>query len=174
MKKIVKEGENYLRKPIHIRHRSLKRASKYNDFVSFCPICYDGILPMQDEKTFKLKKHDRCNICGQRFIYTDINNISERLKAVSGDKKKISLARIMLFGKKVEGVKEYRRVIEDMKTSVIDKSLPFEEVFDPSIVNKQNAAKGKHTIKQQRTNGNFQFWKDSTFKFFTNKKKDTE
>ena len=73
--KIV-EAININKNIIKVKHSELKRSDDNSIFRSDCPACKDGILLVQrDNKTFKLLAKDNCILCGQRFIYSDINDL---------------------------------------------------------------------------------------------------
>ena len=73
-------GVNIYKVPINVKHSELKRVSVYSAFKSECPVCKEGLLLLvRDSKTFKLLAEDRCILCGQQFIYSDIDELSKRL-----------------------------------------------------------------------------------------------
>ena len=62
--------------PLHVKHAELLRALYDSPFKRGCPSCDDGmLLVMRDQKTFELLAEDRCVLCGQRFIYDDIEEM---------------------------------------------------------------------------------------------------
>ncbi len=64
---------NLNKEPIFVRHADLERADENSQFRSNCPVCKHGVLfVMRDQQTFELLKNDRCCLCGQPFVYTDI------------------------------------------------------------------------------------------------------
>ncbi len=70
--------KNIDNKPIKIYHKNLERYDEESIFKSICPICENGLLLLaRGKETFKLLSHDRCTLCGQIFIYEDINELRE-------------------------------------------------------------------------------------------------
>ena len=58
-----------------IKHGSLERFGD-SAYKSVCPQCKEGILFVyRDPETFKLLRIDCCCLCGQRFEYTDLEEI---------------------------------------------------------------------------------------------------
>ena len=65
-------GINLGKPPIRVRHEDLEKPGE-SDFVSSCPSCKHGILPVRrDQETFELLKEDFCLLCGQAFIYESL------------------------------------------------------------------------------------------------------
>ncbi len=65
---------NINKETILMKYSNLKRWDNDSNYKSICPIC-GGLLPMQrDPQTFLLLNKDRCIMCGQSFIYSDIPN----------------------------------------------------------------------------------------------------
>ena len=63
---------------IEVEHKNLIRFNDDSMFRSNCPVCEDGILLVRrDNETFKLLAEDRCIACGQRVIYTDIDELQK-------------------------------------------------------------------------------------------------
>lgn len=68
-------GSNIEKLPIFVKHQDLERLSESSPFRSKCPTCKNGLLMMErDFETYKLKNTDRCLLCGQRYVYYDIDN----------------------------------------------------------------------------------------------------
>ncbi len=68
-------GINIQKPIIRIPHSKLERSGD-SIFKSKCPECKEGILLMwRDSDFFKLEDGDMCILCGQRFIYLDIDDI---------------------------------------------------------------------------------------------------
>jgi len=67
-------GTRILLDPISIKHADLDACTPEIDvFRSDCPICEGGLLLGERAKdSYKLLSEDRCTLCGQRFIYTDM------------------------------------------------------------------------------------------------------
>jgi len=64
-----------IKKPIKkVKHQDLTRFNPENSiFKSICPVCKKGILLVgRDQMTFDILTNDVCVLCGQRFIYIDI------------------------------------------------------------------------------------------------------
>lgn len=71
---------NFDNEPIFLKHSDLERASDNSIYRSNCPVCKVGVLlVMRDQSTLEISQIDRCVLCGQMIIYTDIGkqNISE-------------------------------------------------------------------------------------------------
>jgi len=65
--------------PIHVKHSELGRTASNSAYRSECPMCEVGLLlVMRDDETFKLKAEDRCLLCGQKFVYDDIDEMREK------------------------------------------------------------------------------------------------
>lgn len=76
-------GYNIYNEPVTVKHAELERASDESMFRSICPTCKKGYLMVRrHSKTFKLEAHDNCILCGQHFIYSDI----EELRNKAGEK----------------------------------------------------------------------------------------
>lgn len=68
---------NYNKKPIRVKHSELNRSDD-SLFRSICPVCKDGILPVtRDPKTLQIIAGDYCLLCGQHFIYEDIETMPD-------------------------------------------------------------------------------------------------
>lgn len=66
-------GINMGKPIIKVKHSELTRAEADSPHKSNCPACKESVLLMiRDRKTFKLRNHDMCILCGQQFEYTDI------------------------------------------------------------------------------------------------------
>jgi hypothetical protein len=66
-------AENIDKEPIKVKHSSLTR---FGDslFKSECPACEKGLLLVnRDMETLQVIATDRCIMCGQMFIYEDID-----------------------------------------------------------------------------------------------------
>jgi len=73
------EAINIDKEPIEVKHSELERADDNSSFRSDCPVCKDGVLLVQrDQSNFKLLAEDHCVLCGQKFIYSDIEELRER------------------------------------------------------------------------------------------------
>jgi hypothetical protein len=64
--------------PLNI-HNPVKHINKFDlveisDHKSKCPICDDGILAMKRDMSCHLLAFDVCLLCGQQFIYDDLEN----------------------------------------------------------------------------------------------------
>lgn len=78
-KEHVLEACNIFMKPIEVKHANLERVSDNSIFRSICPVCAEGTLLVgRDQTTFKLVAEDNCILCGQHFIYTDINELRKK------------------------------------------------------------------------------------------------
>lgn len=77
--------QEFMRKPfntdnksIGILHGHLQRVGN-SRWQSHCPVCRDGLLLVKRDQgaTNKLLAEDNCIACGQRFIYTDIEELRQ-------------------------------------------------------------------------------------------------
>ena len=67
-------GCNLHQPSVIVEHKNLERYSDNSIFKSICPKCKVGVLLVsRDTVTFELLDHDRCLLCGQLYIYSDIN-----------------------------------------------------------------------------------------------------
>ena len=64
--------QNVNKPPMHVRHCELERYSEDSYYKSNCPACEGILLVGRDQETFQLSATDRCVLCGQRYIYDDI------------------------------------------------------------------------------------------------------
>lgn len=70
---------NYDKEPIRVNHADLFREDDNSAYRSSCPRCDLGILFVhRDQETFVLQAEDRCVVCGQKFIYEDIEKMRAR------------------------------------------------------------------------------------------------
>ena len=66
---------------IMVPHSTLTRASEESVFRSDCPVCKKGVLLVgRDQETFELLEQDRCILCGQVVVYTDIEEMRRALR----------------------------------------------------------------------------------------------
>jgi hypothetical protein len=80
-------GINIHKEPIEVKHADLERDDP-GTFRSSCPVCHTGFLPgSRDQKTFRILKEDRCLLCGQQFVYTDLLEEEPVKKTKKGKKK---------------------------------------------------------------------------------------
>jgi hypothetical protein len=74
MEKIA--GCNATKPAITVKHSDLKKVSPNSIYRVFCPACKDGVLPVsRDRETLELLALDRCLLCGQEVIYSDIEDL---------------------------------------------------------------------------------------------------
>jgi len=67
-------GINRLRPRKRVRHADLERAYATSAYKSVCPECKVGVLlVVRDFSSLRPLRNDRCTICCQRFIYTDLS-----------------------------------------------------------------------------------------------------
>jgi len=67
---------NLKEEPILVAHSELERFSETSIYKSICPKCKEGLLLVtRNQDTLKIRKDDMCVLCGQRFIYTDVDTI---------------------------------------------------------------------------------------------------
>lgn len=65
-------GWNLKKLPIEVKHSDLERMSEESAYRSWCPVCDQGVLLVSRPiGVFKLKRDERCTLCGQAFWYTD-------------------------------------------------------------------------------------------------------
>jgi len=61
---------------ITVLHSNLTRVNEESNYRSDCPKCKRGVLLVsRDQKTFELLATDRCILCGQQVIYSDIEEL---------------------------------------------------------------------------------------------------
>ena len=60
--------------PIEVAHSDLERTGE-SVYRSVCPKCKEGVLLVYRTSDHKLSEFDRCVLCGQQFIYTDIQEL---------------------------------------------------------------------------------------------------
>ena len=65
--------------PIKVNHRDLIR-SDLSAYRSECLICADGILLVGRNFDGSLSEYDICVLCGQRYVYKDIEIMREMEK----------------------------------------------------------------------------------------------
>ncbi len=79
-KENILEAGNIYMEPIEIKHADLERVNGNSMFRSVCPVCKEGTLLVgRDQKTFKLIAEDNCILCGQHFVYTDIDELRKKV-----------------------------------------------------------------------------------------------
>jgi hypothetical protein len=62
--------------PIHVKHAELERLNDESMFRSRCPQCKEGMLMVRrDQTTLALLPLDNCCLCGQHYIYDDIDSL---------------------------------------------------------------------------------------------------
>jgi hypothetical protein len=72
---MAEAGENRDKPVIRVPHAELER-TRAGQLASECPVCHKGVLAMKrDPVTLRLQAEDVCLYCGQRFFYTDIQNV---------------------------------------------------------------------------------------------------
>jgi predicted RNA-binding Zn-ribbon protein involved in translation (DUF1610 family) len=65
--------------PKHVKHAELVSLSYDSIYKKVCPACDDGMLLVtRNQKTLELSAEDRCILCGQQFIYDDIEEMRKR------------------------------------------------------------------------------------------------
>ena len=73
------EGINIDATVVFVEHATLERADDSTYWRRICPKCEVGTLLVQREYgTFVLSLLDRCDKCGQKFIYRDIAHMREK------------------------------------------------------------------------------------------------
>ena len=72
-------ASNIYNKPVEVAHTELERTSDESMFRSVCPVCEEGtLLVRRDHETFKLIESDNCVLCGQQFVYLDIDDLRKK------------------------------------------------------------------------------------------------
>ncbi len=72
-------GYNIYNEPVTVKHAELERANDESMFRSICPTCKKGYLMVKrNQKTFKLEADDHCILCGQHFLYADIEELRKK------------------------------------------------------------------------------------------------
>lgn len=65
---------------LEVKHADLERSDDNSPYRSMCPACKVGtLLVCRDPGTFKLRKQDRCCLCGQPVLYLDIKDMRAKL-----------------------------------------------------------------------------------------------
>ena len=64
--------QNFGNPQMHVNHRNLVRYDADSPFKSDCPVCGIGCLAMRRTNEGVLTNLDRCNGCGQAFVYQDV------------------------------------------------------------------------------------------------------
>lgn len=69
-------AENIGKNPIHVKHKELERDLN-SEYKSICPKCKKGLLLFRrDSNTLMLLPDDVCILCGQHFIYDDVDELN--------------------------------------------------------------------------------------------------
>ena len=68
---------NNIGRPVEfVYHALLDRDPDGNRLASTCPVCHQGMLLLRrDPETFELLDHDHCILCGQQFVYLDLDHL---------------------------------------------------------------------------------------------------
>ena len=71
-----------IKKPlVAVKWLELKRTQTDSQYGSQCPFCENGILLFcRHPKTLALESRDHCITCGRGVIYTDIEEVREKLE----------------------------------------------------------------------------------------------
>lgn len=69
---------NINKEPVKVRHSHLKRVDKSSLYKSECPVCNEGVLLVHRDDDMNLSENDICILCGQRVVYTDIDELRNR------------------------------------------------------------------------------------------------
>ena len=70
-------GININKEPITVKHSELTREGD-SMFRSTCPVCKEGMLLVKrDQLTFEVLTEDRCVLCGQQVIYSDLGDLQK-------------------------------------------------------------------------------------------------
>jgi hypothetical protein len=73
----VSEHRPQQKRPIKVRFRGLK-PHELGGHKSVCPCCVEGLLLVsRDPRTLELLPWDCCTLCGQEFVYLDIEDVRE-------------------------------------------------------------------------------------------------
>lgn len=75
-KKSVTPFQNYEKPPRHVFFYFLVPFDRVSNFRCECPDC-DGCLTMQRDHNGELMNVDRCSMCGQQFIFDDIEFVKK-------------------------------------------------------------------------------------------------
>lgn len=71
-------GINIHNSPVKVEHAELKRTGG-SMFRSVCPACEKGVVMVRrDTDTLKLEAEDICILCGQQYVYTDIDELRKK------------------------------------------------------------------------------------------------
>jgi hypothetical protein len=73
-------GSNIYSPPITVNHAELERTDS-SEFRSVCPVCEIGtLLVKRDQISLILLPEDQCILCGQHFVYRDIDGLRKAEK----------------------------------------------------------------------------------------------
>jgi len=62
-----------------VDHATLEHADSFSYWRRNCPKCKVGeLLVMREDVTYALSGADRCVLCGQRFVYNDIEDLRKK------------------------------------------------------------------------------------------------
>jgi len=67
--------------PLAIKHADIERYTDQSDYKGVCvhDDCTGLLLVRRDMKSGQLQADDRCTLCSQRYIYTDIKQMRKDL-----------------------------------------------------------------------------------------------
>jgi uncharacterized protein (DUF983 family) len=61
---------------IEVKHADLESRGTKTQLSRVCPTCKEGTLLMhRNPNTLTLKENDYCILCGQSYVYTDIDEV---------------------------------------------------------------------------------------------------
>ena len=66
---------NIRNRPIVVKHEDLERFCDESSYKRKCPKCKEGVLFVRRDGNLKIIEHDMCWGCGQRFIYSDVEEM---------------------------------------------------------------------------------------------------
>ncbi|MHA1469721.1 MAG: hypothetical protein ACTSSP_04075 [Candidatus Asgardarchaeia archaeon] len=90
-------GVNINEPAVEVKHAELKRLAHTESlFRSECPVCKIGVLLVRrDQETLEITAEDMCILCGQKFVYVDIEDLREMRMRES---KEINVQHVHFYG----------------------------------------------------------------------------
>ena len=74
-------GKNIGNPPKPVCYKDLKLLSESSPFKLVCPECEVGIVGIcRDRKTFRIENSSNCMLCGQHFVFMDLNEMKKRFR----------------------------------------------------------------------------------------------
>jgi hypothetical protein len=112
------------REPIHVRHAELIRTGE-SGYRSNCPVCKKGVLLVRrnPKNPVEIEELDNCVLCGQTFIYDDIEDLRKPKGPVMDPATKAAFIKAVAeYGRtlKDQGYQEAQKIVEKYKDQFPD------------------------------------------------------